>query len=83
MRLKSNAIDYRFFREPNIVSINIEQLTKETQQQINDLPELIEDKLLSNNVPTAIVEQLLDNHNAYKAYKYVDNKINNPGVTVT
>jgi aspartyl-tRNA(Asn)/glutamyl-tRNA(Gln) amidotransferase subunit B len=83
MRLKSNAIDYRFFREPNIVQINIEALTKETQKQINDLPELIKNKLLANKVPMAIIDQLLDNYSAYKAYKYVDNKINNPGITVT
>jgi Asp-tRNA(Asn)/Glu-tRNA(Gln) amidotransferase B subunit len=83
MRSKSDAIDYRYFREPNIVEMDISHLVPEAQKNMNELPSVIRNNLIHNGVADNVVNQLLDDYAAYKAFKYVNSKLNNPGVVIT
>jgi Asp-tRNA(Asn)/Glu-tRNA(Gln) amidotransferase B subunit len=76
MRLKLDSVDYHYFREPNIIQLDIDHLVKDAQNKMQLLPNVIQANLLKGNVPTNLTEQLLDNYDAYKVYEYVNNKIN-------
>jgi aspartyl-tRNA(Asn)/glutamyl-tRNA(Gln) amidotransferase subunit B len=77
MRLKSDSVDYHYFRDPNIIQIDITHLIKNAQETMLPLPKVIENKLLEDNIPSNLIEQLLDNYDAYKVFEYVNKQINN------
>jgi Asp-tRNA(Asn)/Glu-tRNA(Gln) amidotransferase B subunit len=83
MRIKSDAIDYRYFREPNIIEMDITHLLSIALKQMNQLPSEIEKQLLTTNIQPDLLNQLMDNHDAYKAFVYVNQQINNPALTAT
>jgi aspartyl-tRNA(Asn)/glutamyl-tRNA(Gln) amidotransferase subunit B len=77
MRLKLDDVDYRYFREPNIIQLDISHLVEQAQASMQELPKHIKEKLLKNDVPINLIEQLLDNYDACQAYMYVNNQVNN------
>jgi Asp-tRNA(Asn)/Glu-tRNA(Gln) amidotransferase B subunit len=81
MRIKSDAVDYHYFREPNIIQLDISHLIQQTQNQMSELPSVIKGKLLRANIPPDLVEQLLDNYDAYQVYTYINSQINDPVLT--
>jgi Asp-tRNA(Asn)/Glu-tRNA(Gln) amidotransferase B subunit len=83
MRLKSDAIDYRYFREPNIVELNIDNLIKEAQASILTLPKTIGTELTKHNVSPNIIEQILDNYDAYKIFEKINSVIKNHALVAT
>jgi aspartyl-tRNA(Asn)/glutamyl-tRNA(Gln) amidotransferase subunit B len=83
MRLKSDAVDYHYFREPNIVEMNIENLVTTAQNEMGELPDSVRKQLVESGVANNIINQLLDDYSAYKIFKYINNKLTNPGLVVT
>jgi aspartyl-tRNA(Asn)/glutamyl-tRNA(Gln) amidotransferase subunit B len=83
MRLKLDNVDYHYFREPNIIELDITRLIKEAQTEMQELPNTVKAKLLHANLPTNLIDQLLDNYDAYKVYEYINNKINNTSLVTT
>jgi Asp-tRNA(Asn)/Glu-tRNA(Gln) amidotransferase B subunit len=83
MRLKSDAVDYHYFREPNIVETDIKHLVSTAQTEMGELPDVIQKQLTKNGVANNIIDQLLDDYSAYKTFKYINNKLNNPSVVIT
>ncbi|GHU49403.1 hypothetical protein FACS189459_0830 [Bacilli bacterium] len=83
MRNKSNAIDYRYFCEPNIVNIDISDLIKQTLSNELVTHIKIKEQLICYGVNENIIKLLLDNYELYKIYKYVNDKINNISLTTT
>jgi Asp-tRNA(Asn)/Glu-tRNA(Gln) amidotransferase B subunit len=77
MRLKSDAIDYHYFREPNIVQIDINHLIGDAQKSMLKLPTIIENELLNNNVATNLIQQIMDDHNIYNVFNTINAKIHN------
>ena len=60
MRIKKEAIDYKFFPEPNIPPISLDKKFIDAIQ-INELPGQKEERYLSLNIPEEYVKQLLSN----------------------
>jgi aspartyl-tRNA(Asn)/glutamyl-tRNA(Gln) amidotransferase subunit B len=75
MRIKSNEVDYHYFPEPNINCIDISSLISQTT--CPRLPSQIKQDLLAKQIPQDIVEQLVNNFEAYKAFIYINSKVNN------
>ncbi|MFN3044370.1 Asp-tRNA(Asn)/Glu-tRNA(Gln) amidotransferase subunit GatB [Mycoplasmoides gallisepticum] len=77
MREKTNAIDYRYMFEPNIIGINLDQqfLSEVDQIQVFNIKEL-ESKLLSEGVDQQFVELLLDNFFLYQKINEINQRIN-------
>ncbi|MDR0986041.1 MAG: Asp-tRNA(Asn)/Glu-tRNA(Gln) amidotransferase subunit GatB [Mycoplasmataceae bacterium] len=83
MREKSDNIDYHFFREPNIVEIDINTLVKQTNINQNQLPINIKNNLISLGLKEQTVETLLDNFEMYKVFSYINEKVNKPQIVAT
>jgi aspartyl-tRNA(Asn)/glutamyl-tRNA(Gln) amidotransferase subunit B len=84
MRLKSDAVDYHYFCEPNIISIDINDEVKSVDESVlNNLPSKIKLELSNQQVPNDIIEQLLNDYDAYELFKYVNGKIHNPNLVIT
>jgi Asp-tRNA(Asn)/Glu-tRNA(Gln) amidotransferase B subunit len=83
MRQKADNVDYRFFCEPNIISLDINYLIAEAVASMKESPLTIKKQLLDSNVPLSIVDQLLDDYEAYRAFNYVNTRIHNPSLAVT
>jgi aspartyl-tRNA(Asn)/glutamyl-tRNA(Gln) amidotransferase subunit B len=83
MRLKSDVIDYHYFREPNIIEIDIKYLIDYARENMSKLPHVINDELPNDGVPINIVEQLLDDYDAYKIFKYVNDEVNNTSIVIS
>jgi Asp-tRNA(Asn)/Glu-tRNA(Gln) amidotransferase B subunit len=84
MRLKSDAIDYRYFCEPNIIAIDINnEINSLGTDCLDNLPSKIKNDLRSANVPEDIIEQLLNDYDAYVVFKYVNDKIKMPNLVIT
>jgi aspartyl-tRNA(Asn)/glutamyl-tRNA(Gln) amidotransferase subunit B len=84
MRLKSDSIDYHYFCEPNIINIDIDDEFKSIDKDaLINLPRRIKDELTQQKVPSDIIEQLLNDYDAYQTFKYVNEKINDANLTVT
>jgi Asp-tRNA(Asn)/Glu-tRNA(Gln) amidotransferase B subunit len=83
MRLKLDNVDYHYFREPNIIQLDISHLIKDAQNQMLELPSSIKQKMWADKIQPNLINQLLDNYDAYKVYKYVNDKINNSNLVTT
>lgn len=83
MRLKLDNVDYHYFREPNIIQLDISHLIKNAQNQMLELPSSIKQKMWADKIQPNLINQLLDNYDAYKVYKYVNDKINNSNLVTT
>jgi Asp-tRNA(Asn)/Glu-tRNA(Gln) amidotransferase B subunit len=84
MRLKSDSVDYHYFCEPNIVNINIDDEYKSIGEDILvNLPSRVKNELMQQKVPNDIIEQLLNDYDAYQTFKHVNEKINDANLTVT
>jgi Asp-tRNA(Asn)/Glu-tRNA(Gln) amidotransferase B subunit len=81
MRVKSDSIDYHYFPEPNITSIDILPIIKNTI--FLQSPSQIKNELLSLSIPENNVDQLINNYDAYKAFDYLFKKNNNFGAIIT
>jgi Asp-tRNA(Asn)/Glu-tRNA(Gln) amidotransferase B subunit len=66
MRIKSDEVDYHYFPEPNIIAVDISSLIVGTSTP--KLPTHIKDELLALSIPNDIVDQLINNIDAYKAF---------------
>jgi Asp-tRNA(Asn)/Glu-tRNA(Gln) amidotransferase B subunit len=82
MRLKSDAVDYRYFREPNIIEIDITDLLTYVKNQTNVLPTTIKQELMDQKIPLDLINQLLDNYDAYKIFHKVNTAIANPSLVI-
>jgi aspartyl-tRNA(Asn)/glutamyl-tRNA(Gln) amidotransferase subunit B len=84
MRLKSDAIDYRYFCEPNIINIDINNEIKSLDESVLDnLPSKIKMTLSQQQVPHDIIEQLFNDYDMYQLFKYVNEKIHNTNLVIT
>lgn len=81
MRQKSNEIDYHYFPEPNIINIDISSLINQTSA--SQLPSQIKQALIDQSIPQNFVDQLINNFDAYKKFRYLSEKINNPKAIVS
>jgi aspartyl-tRNA(Asn)/glutamyl-tRNA(Gln) amidotransferase subunit B len=83
MRNKANAIDYKYFTEPNIVEIDIKTLVKNTVNDVKLDPEHIQHDLEQAGVNIKIINNLLDNNELYNYFIYVYEKTNDLQGTIT
>jgi Asp-tRNA(Asn)/Glu-tRNA(Gln) amidotransferase B subunit len=83
MRSKSNAISYRYFVEPNIINIDISNLVNQTQLDESKIPTNIAKKLHEDGVNNDIINQLLDDYDLYKAFKYALDKTGDVQMCIT
>lgn len=62
MRVKTNAVDYKYFREPNIVPIKLsDEFVEETIKSMNKLPSVYKKELLAEGLSTYETDLLLAN----------------------
>ena len=62
MRVKTNAIDYKYFREPNIVPIQLsDEFVNETIRTMNKLPKQYKKELMEEGLSKYETEQLILN----------------------
>ncbi|MDR3163826.1 MAG: Asp-tRNA(Asn)/Glu-tRNA(Gln) amidotransferase subunit GatB [Mycoplasmataceae bacterium] len=83
MRSKVDAIDYRFFCEPNVIVIDIGEQIIQAKTRIKPIPNIVRQQLKSLNLKPIIIEQLLDNYELYKIFSYVNNVVKDPNLVVT
>lgn len=84
MRYKENSNQYRYFTEPNIITIPLlDEFKKEILNNIPKSPFDIKNELYAKNVQPSIIELLLDNYHLYKIYDEVNNKVNNSNLVLT
>lgn len=79
MRVKGNAIDYRFITESNILSFKYS--TKKVEELIrfsNPLPNVIIEKERQNNLNEKQLALILENFPLYELYAKINKIINNP-----
>ena len=77
MRVKNNAVDYKYFRDPNIVPIQLsDEFVKETQASMNKLPWVYKQELLDKGLSKYETELLIAN----KAFVYYFNDCVDLGV---
>ncbi|WP_027121787.1 Asp-tRNA(Asn)/Glu-tRNA(Gln) amidotransferase subunit GatB [[Mycoplasma] imitans] len=77
MREKSNAVDYRYMFEPNIIGINLDQ---KFLNEVEEMPVFyikdLQAKLLSEGLDQQFVDLLLDNAFLYQKLNEINDKIN-------
>lgn len=77
MREKSNIVDYRYFREPNITPINIKELVNTTLKNMPELPFQAKQRLVNEyQMKENFAQQIIDDYWLYKAFIYVVQKTN-------
>jgi Asp-tRNA(Asn)/Glu-tRNA(Gln) amidotransferase B subunit len=84
MRLKSNETKYTYFREPNIIAIQLpkEFITK-TINDANKHPDQIENELAKLNIKPEIIHLLLNDFELYKIFIYVYNNTHDVNLTLS
>lgn len=84
MRGKSDAVDYHYFTEANIININLEDnfINNAIKGIKNDVTK-VRDYLTKQAVNQAIINNLLDDFQLYQAFSFVNNQINDCNQTIT
>lgn len=82
MRGKGDAVDYRYFTEPNIIKIDISELNKYIDHDKILMPDDIANKLKENGIPDNIIKVLMDDIKLLNAFNYVNNKVNDVKATI-
>lgn len=84
MREKGNDIDYRYMREPNIIQIRLDNnwVNQVYEENVVVNPVQIARELKDLNIEQAHIDLLLDNLYLFKAFNYVNNKVNNHKETI-
>ena len=77
MREKTNAINYRYIHEPNIMRISLsdDQFTKIMSEKNLSLNEIIVN-LKENKLEDSIIQQLINDYDFYTKFKSLTNEIN-------
>ncbi len=77
MREKTNAINYRYIHEPNIMRISLsdDQFTKIMSEKNLSLNEIIVN-LKENKLEDSIIQQLINDYDFYTKFKLLTNEIN-------
>lgn len=80
MREKTNAIDYRYMREPNIIQIQIDSNWVNDIYQKNPIikPLDLSKKLIDFGIDKQHVTLFLDNVELLNAFNYINDRVNNP-----
>lgn len=74
MRSKSNAVNYRYFHEANIIKIKItdEEFQQILEEKNKDISEIVEE-LRSYELNDSNIDQLLNNYEMYKVFDKIYN----------
>jgi Asp-tRNA(Asn)/Glu-tRNA(Gln) amidotransferase B subunit len=74
MRSKANAIDYRYFTEPNIINMDISKLISSVLANSVKHHNEIKQELLAAHVSETLANQLLDDFELFRLFNYVGQK---------
>jgi len=84
MREKSDAVDYHYFCDPNIICLNLDHnFIHNAINEIIKLPVEIKKELIDMQLDLAIVNQLLDDVKLYYCFNTINNQIHDPQMTTT
>jgi aspartyl-tRNA(Asn)/glutamyl-tRNA(Gln) amidotransferase subunit B len=83
MRSKADNIDYRYFCEPNIIALDITKQLVTAKKELKHSLTSAQEELRKLKLQDQIIEQLLDNYPMYQAFKYVNDIIHDPNLTIT
>lgn len=73
MRVKTNAVDYKYFREPNIIPIRLsDEFVNEAIQSMNKLPSQYKQELLEKGLNKKEAEVLLGNKELVDYFEQVE-----------
>lgn len=84
MRAKTNAIEYSYFTEPNIIHILLTtDFVNNAIGTINKYPSVIKKELEDLNINSSLINLLLDDYDLYKIFNKVATISNNPTQAIT
>ncbi len=84
MRSKSNAVEYCYFTEPNILVIKLDnKFVYNAVSSMNKTPDVVKKELKELNINDKLIEQLLDDFNLYSVFNKVANATKDSSQTVT
>ncbi len=84
MRSKTNVDEYRYFTEPNIISLNLSNdFINNAISNIKNNIDTIKQKLLEDGINDNLINQLLNDYSLFKLFKEANKNVNNPKLCVT
>ena len=84
MRLKSDETKYTYFREPNIIAIQLpKEFIKKTINDANKHPDQIKNELTELNIKPEIINLLLNDFELYKIFINVYNNTHDVNLTLS
>jgi Asp-tRNA(Asn)/Glu-tRNA(Gln) amidotransferase B subunit len=82
--MKDVENQYNFIPEKNISNIYLtDEFINETIAKINKNPDLIKQELKELKIKDELIEQLLNDFDLYRVFTAVNQKINDPGLTIS
>ncbi|MDE6476728.1 MAG: hypothetical protein K2L48_00785 [Mycoplasmoidaceae bacterium] len=84
MRSKSNAVEYCYFTEPNILAIKLDnKFVFDAINSMNKTPDVITSELKELKVNDKLINQLLDDFSLYSVFNKVANATKDSSQAVT